>query len=106
MPIEYESTEEQKAIAREVAAAMKPRRRLRSDGPMNELLRGQKANSDRKTEARVQPKVAKILGQHEPEEAAPDAPDIAALRAEAKEAREEAASARRRAEAARRRAGS
>jgi hypothetical protein len=74
------------------------RTRLHPDSPMNELMREQKADREAKTEARVQPQIAKVLGVPEPE---PEADDLAALRAQAEADREAAASARRRAEAAR-----
>jgi hypothetical protein len=77
------------------------RTRLHPDSSMNELMRKQKDDRDRTTEARVQPKVAKILGQHEPDEPE-DAPDVAALRAQATADREEAARLQRQAESLRR----
>jgi hypothetical protein len=71
--------------------------RLHPKGEMNELMRGQKADRDRKTEDRQ----ARFFAKPDPE---PEADDLAALRAQAQEAREQAASARRQAEAARARA--
>jgi hypothetical protein len=53
-------------------------------------LRGMKDENDRRTEARVQPKIAAILGQREE----PDTPAIAKARQEAEEARREADYAR------------
>jgi hypothetical protein len=69
------------------------------NSPMNELMRGQKADRDKRTEDRQ----ARFFKPREPE---PEPDDLAAARAEAREAREQADSARRQAEAARARAGS
>jgi hypothetical protein len=77
------------------------RTRLHPKGEMNELMRGQKDRRDEQTAARVQPKIAKVLGA-KVLGTPPD--DLAALRRQAQEDRELAASARRQAEAARRRA--
>jgi hypothetical protein len=65
------------------------------------VIRGQKDRRDEQTAARVQPKIAKVLGERAPES---EADDIAALRVQAQEDRELAASARRQADEARRRA--
>jgi hypothetical protein len=67
----------------------------------SDVLRGQKDERDKQTEARVRPKIAKVLGERAPES---EPEDIAALRRQAQEAREQAATARRRADEARRRA--
>jgi hypothetical protein len=82
----------------ELADAMGRGKARGSKSRMNNLMRGQKDERDRQTEERQ----ARFFTRPEP----PEADDIAALRAEAQEAREQAASARRQAESARSRSGS
>lgn len=99
MSIEYETTAEQRAIARAVAAKTKPRRRLRPESPMNEFMRSGRQRITEKEEARITAKVAKV-------EQPPEADDLRELREQAAADREEAASLRRRAESLRKLAGS
>lgn len=82
----------------EQAAEVNSRRtRLHPKGEMNELMRGQKADRERRKAERQ----ARFFAQPEP---GPEDPDIAALRAQAQEDREAADTARRLADNARARA--